>query len=186
MFTSITHSTGVPGKIQASQTTADILRKSGKGHWVRPRDDNVIAKGKGVLQTYWITPHVKKGTSHASSETGSSDNNLESTAPEPMDVKTVALLKHERQIDWVVELLLDCIRKIVAHRDAKKSVATSCTSCSLEAKHHRPGQIALDEVVEAIKLPDFDAKTIHADASVVSVSSDVVTCLREYVSIVRA
>jgi hypothetical protein len=42
--------------IHASQETASILTLLGKGYWVHPREDKIHAKGKGELQTYWITP----------------------------------------------------------------------------------------------------------------------------------
>ena len=40
-------STGVPGRIQISQATADILLTEGKEHWLTKREDLVVAKGKG-------------------------------------------------------------------------------------------------------------------------------------------
>ena len=48
-------STGNPGKIQISQETADMLFESGKGRWIVRRQDTVVAKGKGELQTYCKT-----------------------------------------------------------------------------------------------------------------------------------
>jgi hypothetical protein len=53
-FASRMESTGQRNKIQCSQATADLLIAGGKKHWVQPRDDLVNAKGKGVLQTYFI------------------------------------------------------------------------------------------------------------------------------------
>ena len=55
------------GKIQASQQTADLIRAAGKGDWVRPRSDKVQAKGKGLLQTYWLEPSGNPMVSSASS-----------------------------------------------------------------------------------------------------------------------
>jgi hypothetical protein len=48
-------STGLPGKIQVSDSTAELLNQAGKESWVRTRDDVVHAKGKGVLKTFWGT-----------------------------------------------------------------------------------------------------------------------------------
>jgi len=39
-------STGMSGKIQCSQSTAQALMRSGKDHWVQAREDMVSAKGK--------------------------------------------------------------------------------------------------------------------------------------------
>ena len=47
-------SNGMKGKIHISQTTADELIKLNKSHWIVPRADKIVAKGKGEMQTYWI------------------------------------------------------------------------------------------------------------------------------------
>jgi hypothetical protein len=43
--------TSKPDQIQVSGETANLLLVAGKGHWIRPREDKVVAKGKGELQT---------------------------------------------------------------------------------------------------------------------------------------
>jgi hypothetical protein len=47
-------STGLAGKIQVSQATADLLVAAGKQEWLCVREDLVEAKGKGHLQTHWV------------------------------------------------------------------------------------------------------------------------------------
>jgi class 3 adenylate cyclase len=47
--------TGSCGKIHASQETADLLIAGGKSQWVSARADKVVAKGKGEMQTYWVS-----------------------------------------------------------------------------------------------------------------------------------
>ena len=42
-------SNGEKGRIQCSEATASALRKGGKGHWLVPREDMVVAKGKGEM-----------------------------------------------------------------------------------------------------------------------------------------
>ena len=49
-------STGVGGKIQVSEETAELIRLDGKESWLVKRDSMVTAKGKGLLQTYWVEP----------------------------------------------------------------------------------------------------------------------------------
>ena len=44
-------STGEKEMIQISQATADLLIAAGKTHWLTPREDVVIAKGKGEMHT---------------------------------------------------------------------------------------------------------------------------------------
>eukprot|EP00934_Nitzschia_sp_Nitz4_P003097 Nitzschia sp. Nitz4//scaffold84_size84139//61623//64081//NITZ4_005208-RA/size84139-augustus-gene-0.42-mRNA-1//1//CDS//3329559063//3087//frame0 len=50
-------STGIPRKIQVSQTTADALIVAGKESWLTPREEHVFAKGKGEMQTYFL--HIR-------------------------------------------------------------------------------------------------------------------------------
>eukprot|EP00977_Amphora_coffeiformis_P001874 scaffold361_cov107-Amphora_coffeaeformis.AAC.1 len=52
-------STGMIGKIQVSAETADELIAKGKVHWLKPREDKIVAKGKGQLDTFWLEPRKK-------------------------------------------------------------------------------------------------------------------------------
>lgn len=47
-------SNGEKGKIHCSAETATVLRAHGKDTWLVPREDKIIAKGKGELQTFWV------------------------------------------------------------------------------------------------------------------------------------
>ena len=49
-------STGVGGKIQVSEETAELIRLHSKSQWLTKRDTKIVAKGKGELQTYWVEP----------------------------------------------------------------------------------------------------------------------------------
>jgi Adenylate and Guanylate cyclase catalytic domain len=64
-------SNGMPMQIQISDATAALLRDKNKGHWLSPRADKVVAKGKGEMQTFWLTAqadtHRTKSSSHGSS-----------------------------------------------------------------------------------------------------------------------
>ena len=60
-------STGKVNKIQVSQTTADLLKAAKKDHWLQAREETVEAKGKGVMQTYWVEPKTI-ATSRTSSQ----------------------------------------------------------------------------------------------------------------------
>lgn len=64
-------STGAPGKIQASQDTADQLAMKGKEDWLVPREGVVIAKGKGEMNTFWVDiPKLKRANSSFSISDG--------------------------------------------------------------------------------------------------------------------
>jgi len=58
-------STGVKDRIQVSQATADELIKAGKRNWLTAREDKVVAKGKGELDTFFAL--VKRPKSSATS-----------------------------------------------------------------------------------------------------------------------
>lgn len=47
-------STGVKGKIQISESTAQLLREAGRTDWFEERKETVQAKGKGVMKTYFL------------------------------------------------------------------------------------------------------------------------------------
>ena len=49
-------SNSLANMIQVSQSTADELILKGKESWLSPRSDLVNAKGKGMLQTYFVNP----------------------------------------------------------------------------------------------------------------------------------
>jgi len=47
-------SSGQTGCIHVSSSTADALKKAGRHRWVRPRENTVLVKGKGHMQTYFM------------------------------------------------------------------------------------------------------------------------------------
>lgn len=47
-------STGVPSKVQLSLESGELLLAANKGDWVNRREEDVEAKGKGQLRTYWL------------------------------------------------------------------------------------------------------------------------------------
>jgi class 3 adenylate cyclase len=67
-------STGIPRKIQVSQTTADSLILEGKESWLIPRKDKIIAKGKGEMQTYFVQVKTQS-TSNSSTTLSMTDGN---------------------------------------------------------------------------------------------------------------
>lgn len=62
-------SNGIPGKIHVSESTAELLRHAGKENWLVLRDEQIMAKGKGMMQTYWCelrpssTPSINRSSS---------------------------------------------------------------------------------------------------------------------------
>lgn len=65
-------SNGVKGKIHISGATKDELENAGKGHWIIARENKIVAKGKGEMQTYFVDlAHYKKSVSGQSATSGS-------------------------------------------------------------------------------------------------------------------
>ena len=54
-------SNSLANMIQVSQSTADELILKGKESWLSPRSDLINAKGKGMLQTYFVNPTTSSG-----------------------------------------------------------------------------------------------------------------------------
>lgn len=64
-------STGIPRMIQVSQATADSLILHGKSGWLSPRQDKVVAKGKGEMQTYFLQINANSSDKQSSSQQSS-------------------------------------------------------------------------------------------------------------------
>ncbi|CAB9509224.1 Receptor-type guanylate cyclase gcy [Seminavis robusta] len=47
-------STGIQGRIQVSEATANQLIARGRKGWLKPREDTIVAKGKGEMQSYFV------------------------------------------------------------------------------------------------------------------------------------
>jgi hypothetical protein len=104
-------STSRPDRIQISRSTADHLIAFGKEHWIKPREDIVHAKGLGALRTFWLQIGMKELLSTSSShEEISTTNETHST-----ERKEANSSKHQKNVDWIVDLLLSHIRPMVCN-----------------------------------------------------------------------
>ena len=67
-------SNGLAGRIHVSQATADVLKAAGRGSWLTPREEKIVAKGKGELQTYFVSipTKVEKSTLSVTDDDSSS------------------------------------------------------------------------------------------------------------------
>ena len=189
-------STGIRDKIQVSESTYFLLIEAGKNQWVKPRSDAVIAKGKGSLRTYWLDPKAKSGSSTAgssvsgaeSSETSSHVNLPNGQVPPQItslrqQKSAEAAMKHERLVNWIVDMLHEHIRKVVAMRKPKSR------SKSFKAVFTpNPNQTSLDEVAEVIYLPRFCEKNFAEaqNANDIDIGDDARAQLKEYVSTIAS
>jgi hypothetical protein len=111
-------------KIQISQQTADLLLGSGKGSWVRKRENLVQVKGKGEMQTYWLDP-IPKGPKSTSSGTSSSGQEAQEAIDVDMEGKVRPRIFTDatnRLIDWNVSVLLHRVTQVVKEREGATSV----------------------------------------------------------------
>jgi uncharacterized protein (DUF2267 family) len=121
-------STGVPDRIQLSMQTAELLQAEGKPHWILPRDDPVMVKGKGTLQTFWLnTEHntnrsrtVSSAQSHVTADTA---HEAEPDAGDESPFLTEAQAyrndnkdKASRLIDWNASALEEWLLPLVIQR----------------------------------------------------------------------
>lgn len=174
-------STGIKGKIQCSQSTADQLERSGKQRWIEARKDLISAKGKGILQTYFLTTHAERANSAGGdSERDTDDTELSNGS----DNLAKTLLKREREVEWVSEVLRDAIRDVVSFRESRKSKFS-------KSRDHPPStprsssrkSIPIDEFVDVIKMPKAETRSPENEVFA-KIPADVSRLVREYVSVV--
>jgi Adenylate and Guanylate cyclase catalytic domain len=198
--------TGEAGRIHVSQVTAEILVAAGKGKWVTQRQDQVIAKGKGALQTFWFKiiseSHATGSNLTNDSSVAGEDEAAKSfeastmidralhlgTAPQPDDsvsapsAFTKLSSKEQRLVSWNVDILLKLLQQIIAHRESMggaPKLSRQVTSALLQQKRN-----ILDEVKEVLALPQLNATMIKkvVDPTSIEVPQAVVAQLTDMVT----
>ena len=175
-------STGTKGRIQVSSTTAEVLRKENKGSWLTPRSDTVVAKGKGIMSTYWLA--LKNAGQSVDSIDGDfdlDDNVLSRSSRAASDMDE----RDARVVDWVCEILVRQIKKLVVVHQRCPAPRPSCRDVGFQ---DQKGTIWLDEVQEAIRTPDFNADVAEAtlDYELVQVPEAIINDVRDYVAMIAA
>lgn len=177
----LTISTGHVNKIQASQASAKLLEEAGKGHWCTKRKESVEAKGKGVLEAFWVAP--MNGTSVTSGSETTSNPSTMITKP----FNGACKANEEGLINWLTQLLLRHLQHIVARRQALGCKST--TDPSKLVYHVPTGKTCLDEIQKCLYLPEFQAKTAHVremDAKDVVIDDIVVNQLHDYIATIAS
>ena len=164
---------------------------------MKARDEIVKAKGKGEVQTYWIDPRFKQaegvdsfnqkaskikmlsrdvGISTRSLVWGDSKSFVE--LPTAMEAH-----RHQRLIDWNVELLGRLLKQIVARRQQSKDVSRRQLHTELP-QYQKKLSNPIDEVTETIALPQFDVKYVkkNIDPDSIDLGSSVMTQLKSFVT----
>ena len=193
-------STGKREKIQCSQSTADVLTEAGKGHWVKPREEKVHAKGKGELQTYWleVTATQRRTSNETSVASGDGSQQNESKiwgGEEEIPEVVTQRAKHQRLIDYNVDLLAQHLKRVEARRRVLAMTGRRCSMGGHAPQIHLPSTVmgddaptVLDEVAEVIRLPTFDPRSVkeHVDPASIELDSQVMSQLKRYVTIIAA
>ena len=182
-------STGRPNRIQVSKETSEFLVDCKKEHWLTPREDKVNAKGKGELDTFWL--EVKSNETKSNMSSGRSSNTSLADTNHGVgqsELKAAAQNggnKHSRLVDWNVDILSSILGDI-AQRRVTRSVEPDApdTLAAAEAEQARisKNQLVLDEVVEIVQLPSYDAKAQSSDKQCeIKLDPEVVSQLHRYV-----
>jgi class 3 adenylate cyclase len=188
-------STGMKDKIHISEETAELLKGSGKGHWVTAREEKVVAKGKGEMQTYFLDlkGDSAKSTSSASETSHGGDVEMEDIAvsvqighgaTREIVVKPIGD-KQQRLVNWNADMMSRLLKDIVALREASGSEAASEDKLrALEHTKLRKDTLVIEEVEEIVTLPVFDANAAknQMDTDSVDLGEAVIAQLRDYVA----
>lgn len=191
--------------IQLSQQTADILIAHGKGHWITPREESVVAKGKGELATYWLQISFRgsQGTASLCSETewteagdgnglpvkevegafmeGALKRSLSQQMLDATEMHISGAERHARLVEWNAELLMRLLKGIIAHRHAFRKRADDWEEiCKMENSYKEREALVMEEVVEVIELPSF-AQEGDSSPENVELSPIVVQQLKSFV-----
>jgi class 3 adenylate cyclase len=176
-------STGMKNKIQLSQQTADLLFSAGKESWVKARSDLVVAKGKGELQTYWLTPR-NPSTKTCSVKSDDSDERRASCVAGGDIAVSLTTLVQEQALDaligWNADFLQELLKKMTAMRGRilTDRDVNEIEKLRLESD---PNQTILDEVKDYVILPQ-NPSNYAMDPETVELDPEVLAQLRDFVS----
>lgn len=175
-------SNSMKGRIQISEQTADLIFAAKLEHWLMKREDKIEAKGKGVLQTYWLV--IKESNKVTPVPLPSSEDESNSTIS---DVGSHDIVRngirglstqHSKLVDYNTECLLGLLKQILARR----AISHDFQEMTLpEAVMPSAVKSVMDDVAECIQLPAFHAgieRSKPMDVDTVYVDPNVVAQLR--------
>ena len=173
-------STGEARRIHISAETAKLLEDRGKGHWLKSRETSVVAKGKGQLQTYWVTAKAGDNSSKSGSQDGmSTDLGSEFMVARNSFAKSKLDLKNQRIVDWNTELLLKLLKQVVARRRSTKQEGKPLPPTGIKRSQ---GATVMDEVTEIVKLPKFKASKNPVSPDSIELGDEVEDQLEDFVA----
>eukprot|EP00980_Cylindrotheca_fusiformis_P017838 scaffold5650_cov121-Cylindrotheca_fusiformis.AAC.6 len=162
-------SSGERSRIQISQATADMLTEAGLSRWTIPRSNKIYVKGKGEMQTYWVTrsnKSIQPKATNMKSEMATLDEGAEteksSETGEEGDselLRVEEMNRTERLVEWNVEVLTSLLEQIVGSRGGV--VNQIQTLSNAESRIGVLGRTVLDEFTPIIPLKRFDADELE-------------------------
>jgi hypothetical protein len=162
--------------------------------WIHLSENKVVAKGKGELQTYWLSVSgIKAGSGDNSSDDGAPA--LFSHVSNKIQTKHTSSAKVSRLIEWNVQVMTQCLKHIVARRNAAaaNSDLTNVSSNETSTKKTMGGleiddKMTIDEVCEIIKLPEYKASVVakQENPELIELSTTVTAQLNAIVTNVAA
>lgn len=185
--------------------------ESGKSRWLTARDDKIVAKGKGELQTYWLevrslSSYIEgrrasgefgrraSGASgdsrtYLSTDDGSScGESMSNLVPSweqnvPSNGKVVLGERFQRLVDWNVDVLVRLLKRIVAKRQLVKETGEGVREVAEgEMFDLRLGHNVLGQQTDVIVFP----RSTRAEAEVTTENSElesqVILQLHEFVT----
>ena len=175
--------TGMKGRIHISQDTANILRAQGKGNWVIPRRDQVMAKGLGCISTAWL--EIKPSGSSAL------ESSISSTARTDTTSKELDATKRDRLVDWHTELFTKLLKEIIASRSQSHALVTreEATIVELEISSLATNMTPMAETKQNTwtpRAPENNTKTLVVEPTEVLLSSAVTDQLRRFIEAISS
>ena len=184
--------TGLKNRIHMSQEYVDLLRDAGKDHWVNSRDDSVVAKGKGILNTYWLETEaldlgcarsVCSGVTDDSSgsPTGHFNDSRNGVSEKPTK-KRYLKGKHKTLVDWNTNIMKSVLGDVEARRQAGSVVPDSPQLIYYLERQSLAHRTSLDQVKEIVCIPEFNADaTKNQEHDKVVLGDNVLEQLHSYI-----
>ena len=168
---------GSRNMIHISKSTKSYLEEDGKGHWARERESQVTLKGKGLVQTYWLECSPEAPSPAFDSDGGANTAVSFTTGKET--AKSLSSKRTERLVEWVVDVLSQQLKKIVAMREVSKSKSkTDPADLRFDSP---PNATVLDEVQEIIGLCNKES-SYKQDPDSIDLGAAVMKQLQDFVT----
>ena len=184
-------SNGQKNKIHISKETADLLRSAGKERWLTAREDKIVAKGKGELDTFWLRCE-SRGSSIESSRGGSDvsstggDDLVNDVEGELGPAQRQLSEKYQRLVAWNVEVLSRLLKEIAAKRQISGVTPDSEEKLKAIEMSFDNKSLVLDELVDIISLSNCNVSVKTKNVDVIELSPKVTSQLGDFLSILAS